>query len=82
MTKLTFYVRSYKEQCHCTIDCSNKTFSTDLEAILYHTTNRRKLKAGFSCYELKNIDELKNLVRCLRMRGFKEEDYFKEEENV
>lgn len=78
---MTFYVREFKEQCHCVICCSNKTFSTDLDAILYHTTSRRKLRGGFSCFELKSIDELKNLVRFLRVKGFIEEDYFKEEKD-
>ena len=71
---ITFYVRYCNCQYHCVIHCSNKTFSTDLE----NKTSKTITRGGFSCYELKNIEELKNLVRCLRHKGFTEIDYFED----
>lgn len=76
---ITFYVNEPNERYHCVIYYSNKTFSTDLYDILYHKTSKRKYRGGYSCYEMKNIQELKNLVRYLKEKGFKEIEYFKEE---
>lgn len=73
---ITFYARSeYSgKQYHCVIHCSRKTFSTDLE----NRTTRSILRGGFSSYELKDFYELKDVVRCLRHKGFTEIDYFED----
>lgn len=71
---ITFYARDGKKQYHCIIHCSSKTFSTDLE----NRTSRGILRGGFSCYELKDFNELKNVVRCLRYKNFTEIDYFED----
>lgn len=70
---LIFYVNDNKNKYHCIIHCNNQSFSTDIECM----DDRRKIiYYGFSCYQLANIEELRELVRGLRIKGFKEIDYF------
>lgn len=70
---LIFYVNDDKNKYHCIIHCDAQSFSTDIACM----DDRRKIiYYGFSCYQLANIEELKELVRSLRIKGFKELDYF------
>ncbi|MCI9434758.1 MAG: hypothetical protein HFI86_05770 [Bacilli bacterium] len=71
---IIFYARYDGKQYHCVIHCSSKTFSTDLE----NRTSRSILRGGFSSYELKDFNELKDVVRCLRYKDFTEIDYFED----
>lgn len=74
MDEITFYSYRYigggkKAQVFITIYCRQKLFKTN--------TNQGKMKHskfGFSCFELKDYSELQDLERCLRKKGFKQEE--------
>lgn len=76
MDEITFYsFRHYgckqKKQIFITINCKNKTYKTNDK----DKTKFERATYGFSAYELKDYNELQDLLRCLNIKGFKKEEF-------